>query len=215
MRLVPAFSGLQVTLGSSHWPSAGASCHARNATCHTPCLLRHALTLRSPPAGFQPPCVPTLDEGLTPHARFAMPTIRPSSLLPTRAGLQPALRAPSRQTGRLPALIPLPQPSLAYLWDPIPHPHPQPPHLRSQHIQVFNPPYVPTPDEEVTHGGIAAAWAGGARGRRVTDRLLPLLPRLLSPRGEAFLVAVHENDPPGACGCVPLLGLCTAVAEQA
>jgi release factor glutamine methyltransferase len=66
-------------------------------------------------------------------------------------------------------------------------------------VLVFNPPYVPTPDEEVTRGGIAAAWAGGARGRRVTDRLLPLLPRLLSPRGEAFLVAVHENDPPGAC----------------
>lgn len=57
---------------------------------------------------------------------------------------------------------------------------------------------MPTPDEEVTRGGIAAAWAGGARGRRVTDRLLlPLLPRLLSPKGEAFLVAVHENDPPG------------------
>lgn len=62
---------------------------------------------------------------------------------------------------------------------------------------MFNPPYVPTPDEEVERGGIAAAWAGGARGRRVTDRLLPLVPTLLSPRGEMFLVAVHENDPPG------------------
>lgn len=54
-----------------------------------------------------------------------------------------------------------------------------------------------TPDEEVTRGGIAAAWAGGHRGRLVVDRLLPLIPRLLSPRGEMLMVAVPDNDPQG------------------
>ncbi|KAG2496238.1 hypothetical protein HYH03_005836 [Edaphochlamys debaryana] len=64
-------------------------------------------------------------------------------------------------------------------------------------VLLFNPPYVPTPDDEVERGGIASAWAGGHRGRRVIDRVLPLLPELLSPKGELFMVTVTENDPKG------------------
>lgn len=62
-------------------------------------------------------------------------------------------------------------------------------------ILVFNPPYVPTPDEEVTKGGIAATWAGGNRGRQVIDRVLPLVPKLLRKGGSFFMVTVPENDP--------------------
>mmetsp|Transcript_7417 Transcript_7417/g.18421 ORF Transcript_7417/g.18421 Transcript_7417/m.18421 type:complete len:218 (-) Transcript_7417:344-997(-) len=64
-------------------------------------------------------------------------------------------------------------------------------------VLVFNPPYVPTPDEEVARGGIASAWAGGHRGRRVIDRVLAQLPGLMAPGGELFMVTVSENDPQG------------------
>lgn len=62
-------------------------------------------------------------------------------------------------------------------------------------VLLFNPPYVPTPDSEVHQNGIARAWAGGERGRRVIDRLLNQLPSLLSPSGELFLVTVSQNNP--------------------
>ncbi|KAG7667141.1 putative Methyltransferase N6AMT1 [Nannochloris sp. 'desiccata'] len=62
-------------------------------------------------------------------------------------------------------------------------------------LLLFNPPYVPTPEEEVERGGIAAAWAGGWKGRRVIDRLMPLIPQLLSESGEMLMVTVPDNDP--------------------
>ena len=71
-------------------------------------------------------------------------------------------------------------------------------------ILLFNPPYVPTPDEEVGTKDVAASWAGGLDGRRVIDRFLPLLPSLLrkpaelaakSMGGVCYLVLVEENKP--------------------
>ncbi|XP_037080120.1 LOW QUALITY PROTEIN: methyltransferase N6AMT1-like [Pollicipes pollicipes] len=62
-------------------------------------------------------------------------------------------------------------------------------------LLLFNPPYVVTDTEEVCSSGqLAASWAGGRRGREVTDRLLPQLPHLLAPGGLFYLVAIREND---------------------
>ena len=47
-------------------------------------------------------------------------------------------------------------------------------------VIVFNPPYVPTWDEEVEDAqlarGIEGSWAGGKDGMQVTDQLLPVVP---------------------------------------
>ncbi|KAJ1560065.1 HemK methyltransferase member 2, partial [Cladochytrium tenue] len=62
-------------------------------------------------------------------------------------------------------------------------------------VLLFNPPYVPTPPEEVGAPGLPAAWAGGVDGREVIDEFLPVVDHLLSPTGVLYLVAVRENRP--------------------
>lgn len=79
------------------------------------------------------------------------------------------------------------------------------PRLRGQvDVLIFNPPYVPTPDEEVygcgsgggNSGGIEASWAGGKDGRAVVDRSVEQLGRLLRrPTGVGYLVTVDDNRP--------------------
>lgn len=60
---------------------------------------------------------------------------------------------------------------------------------------LFNPPYVVTPDDEVSTTGISAAWAGGKDGRIVIDRLLKTVHEYLSPAGLLYMIAVHDNRP--------------------
>lgn len=48
---------------------------------------------------------------------------------------------------------------------------------------------------QVGSTGIEAAWAGGRRGREVTDRFLPAVAQLLSSKGLFYLITIAENDP--------------------
>lgn len=62
-------------------------------------------------------------------------------------------------------------------------------------ILIFNPPYVPTPDDEVGGAGIEASWAGGQDGRRVVDRAIQPMADLLSNDGVGYLITVDDNRP--------------------
>ncbi|PWN32864.1 S-adenosyl-L-methionine-dependent methyltransferase [Meira miltonrushii] len=67
-------------------------------------------------------------------------------------------------------------------------------------VLLFNPPYVPTFEEEEQmaqmKASIEGSWAGGSLGRRLLDELLPQLPHLLSPNGGRFyFVAIKQNQP--------------------
>ena len=63
-------------------------------------------------------------------------------------------------------------------------------------VLLFNPPYVPTPDDEVGGSGIEASWAGGLNGRVVVDRAIPQIEQLLSkPNGLAYMITVDDNLP--------------------
>jgi release factor glutamine methyltransferase len=61
---------------------------------------------------------------------------------------------------------------------------------------IFNPPYVPTPNDEVGSNGIEASWAGGLHGRVVIDRAIPQMAELLSkPKGVGYMITVDDNLP--------------------
>lgn len=66
-------------------------------------------------------------------------------------------------------------------------------------VMVVNPPYVPTPEDEVGRAGIASAWAGGEDGRVVIDRILTAAERLLSEKGWLYLVTLSSNRPVEIC----------------
>jgi release factor glutamine methyltransferase len=58
---------------------------------------------------------------------------------------------------------------------------------------VFNPPYVPTPEEERTNGWINFALDGGETGRDTINRFLEDLKNHLNPCGRALLLVSSLN----------------------
>ncbi|KAK6946070.1 Methyltransferase small domain [Dillenia turbinata] len=66
-------------------------------------------------------------------------------------------------------------------------------------VMVVNPPYVPTPTDEVGCDGIASSWAGGEHGVIVINKILPVADKLLSKKGWMYLVTITENNPSQIC----------------
>lgn len=71
-------------------------------------------------------------------------------------------------------------------------------------VLVFNPPYVVTPDDEITSNAtdeqqinekITKSWAGGTNGRLIMDRVFSQLNSILSPNGIAYILIIEDNKP--------------------
>ncbi|MFX0094312.1 MAG: HemK2/MTQ2 family protein methyltransferase, partial [Candidatus Hodarchaeota archaeon] len=61
---------------------------------------------------------------------------------------------------------------------------------------LFNPPYVPTSQEEMSQGGIFRTWAGGQDGTEVILRFLHKAPKFLVSRGQILLLLSSLNRLP-------------------
>jgi release factor glutamine methyltransferase len=59
---------------------------------------------------------------------------------------------------------------------------------------LFNPPYLPTSEEERLEGAINDAYDGGIDGREVLDRFLSSFDSYLKPQGALLLVQSSLND---------------------
>ncbi|VDL60189.1 unnamed protein product [Hymenolepis diminuta] len=64
-------------------------------------------------------------------------------------------------------------------------------------IILFNPPYVPTEENEFSEARstLSAAWAGGSKGRIVIDRFIKQIDTVLSKSGVLYILLLRENDP--------------------
>merc|ERR1712154_185865 len=68
-------------------------------------------------------------------------------------------------------------------------------------ILIFNPPYVPTTEDELMESQndklLSAAWAGGLDGRSVIDRFIENsnFHRLMADNGVFYLVTIAMNKP--------------------
>ncbi|XP_031504498.1 uncharacterized protein LOC116267078 [Nymphaea colorata] len=85
---------------------------------------------------------------------------------------------------------------------------------RSVDVIVVNPPYVPTPEDEVGSEGLTAAWAGGENGRTVIDRFLPVIDELLSLRGWFYMVTLTANNPSQICRLMRDKGYASRIVVQ-
>lgn len=71
-------------------------------------------------------------------------------------------------------------------------------------VLIFNPPYVVTPDDEISleaaeqqivNGKIVKSWAGGACGRLIMDRVFEQLQTILAANGVAYILVIEDNKP--------------------
>nr|CDS29286.1 hemK methyltransferase family [Hymenolepis microstoma] len=74
-------------------------------------------------------------------------------------------------------------------------------------IVLFNPPYVPTEENELlkAKSTLSAAWAGGPKGRMVIDAFIKQVEPFLSKSGVLYILLLRENDPDEVASLIKLV----------
>lgn len=86
---------------------------------------------------------------------------------------------------------------------------------KSIDLLFFNPPYVPTPSEEITDNKIIVkSWAGGIDGREIIDRVFQCLDSILTENGVFYLLIVKENNPQKISSDLKVLGFNSLVIYE-
>eukprot|EP00762_Andalucia_godoyi_P003742 ANDGO_08581.mRNA.1 eRF1 methyltransferase catalytic subunit MTQ2 len=62
-------------------------------------------------------------------------------------------------------------------------------------VVIFNPPYVPSEEDELGTQDVIASYAGGWKGRVVIDRFVTLVFPKLRSSGLLYLLVIRENEP--------------------
>lgn len=60
-------------------------------------------------------------------------------------------------------------------------------------VIIFNPPYVVTEENEIKGNGLNRAFAGGKKGRIITDKFLKSLVNILSDNGVCYVLFLKDN----------------------
>ena len=87
-------------------------------------------------------------------------------------------------------------------------------------VLLFNPPYVPTEEEEEMmaqgKGGIEGSWAGGETGTKLVDELIDggIIFNILAQKGRFYLVAIKQNNPVSLVKRLLAQGLDADVSHQ-
>jgi len=82
-------------------------------------------------------------------------------------------------------------------------------------VLIFNPPYVPTPSEEIGVLPLPASWAGGVNGMEVLTPVLESLDNILSQKGVFYVILEEANQPKSVAVSMMEKGfLPTVVAER-
>ena len=79
---------------------------------------------------------------------------------------------------------------------------------------IFNPPYLPTDQNDKADGWLEKAWQGGSTGREVIERFIKELANHLKPNGRMLMVLSSLSDPERVLSALTTLGFEVAALEE-